>query len=144
MKKLLSLLALITIAGLFSGCASGPKFSETQASIPPLSPDQGRIFFYRNNAMGAAVQPVARLNGEAIGKAKPMGFFYVDRAPGTYEVETTTEVKRTLSLTLDKGQTRYVRFNISFGFFVGHVYPELIEDTLGANEIQKCSYTGKP
>jgi outer membrane murein-binding lipoprotein Lpp len=143
MKKILSLFVVVATVSLFSGCASGPKFNETKSSIPPLAQDQGRIFFYRNNALGAGVQPAAKLNGEVIGKAKPMGFFYVDRAPGTYEVETTTEVKRTLSLMLEKGQTRYVRFNISMGFFVGHVYPEIIEDTIAANEIQKCSFIGK-
>lgn len=39
-------------------------------------------------------------------------------------------------------QTRYVRLNISLGFFVGHVYPELIEPDIGEKEIQDCHYTG--
>ncbi len=55
---------------------------------------------------------------------------------------TSTEVDRSLSFTLDAGQTRYVRLNISMGFFVGHIYPELVEPEVGAKEIVECSYVG--
>ena len=73
-----------------------------------------------------------------IGTAKPGGFFFVDRVPGNYQVETSTEVKRQLSLTLEKQQTRYVRLNLAMGFFVGHVFPELVDDATGEKEIAKC------
>ncbi len=143
MKKLLSLLFIGCYgAALLSGCATGPKYNEVKASIPPLGQDNGRIYFYRSSAFGMAVQPPVKLNGQEIGTAKPKGFFYVDRAPGGYEVETSTEVKRTLSLTLDKGQARYVRLNISIGFFMGHVYPEPVENGVGEKEITDCRYTG--
>jgi hypothetical protein len=142
MKKIINLFFIATCAALLTGCASGPRFNDVKATFPAVGPDNGRIFFYRDSVAGAAVQPSVKLNGEEIGTAKPKGFFYVDRAPGTYEVATTTEVKRSLSLTLDKGQTRYVRFNIAIGFFVGHVYPELVENEVGEKEIASCKYTG--
>jgi hypothetical protein len=100
------------------------------------------LFIYRKTALGAAVQPEVRIDDEVVGKAVPKGFFYVDRAPGHYKVETSTEVDRALSLTLEAGETRYVRLNIGIGFFVGHVYPELVDDAVGMKEIQACSYTG--
>ena len=129
---------------LLSSCAtSGPKFIEMAPTISNLSPESGRIFIYRTTALGAAVQPEVTLNGEVIGKAVPKGFFYVDREAGNYEIMTSTEVKRKLSLILDKGQTRYVRLNISIGFFMGHVYPELVDQEIGEKEIQDCRYTGK-
>ena len=100
------------------------------------------MYFYRTTALGAGVQPAVKLNGEKIGTAKPQGFFYADRPAGNYEIETSTEVKRRLSLTLDKSQTRYVRLNMAMGFFVGHVYPELVDDQTGEKEIRGCKYTG--
>jgi hypothetical protein len=142
MKKLYYLLLIISSSALMTGCATGPKYSQVKASFPALAPENGRIYFYRVTSLGAAVQPVVKINGEVIGTAKPSGFFYVDRPPGNYKVETSTEVKRQLSLELDKNQTRYVRLNISIGFFVGHVYPELVEDVIGEKEISDCSYTG--
>jgi hypothetical protein len=142
MKRLFYLLLIAGSLVLVTGCATGPKYSQIKTSFPALAQDNGRIYFYRVTALGAAVQPAVKLNGEEVGTAKPSGFFYMDRSPGNYTVETSTEVKRQLSLQLDKNQTRYVRLNISFGFFVGHVYPELVEDAIGEKEISDCHYTG--
>jgi hypothetical protein len=143
MKTLSRILTIVFVAFLFSGCAtSGPKFSELRTSMPELAADTGRIYIYRTTVMGAAVQPKVVVNGEEVGKAVPKGFFYLDGPTGNYEIKTSTEVKRKLSLTLEGGQTRYVRLNISMGFLVGHVYPELVENEVGESEIQKCRYTG--
>ena len=127
---------------LVAACASGPQFSQMQSSLPALSADNGRIFVYRATALGAAIQPSVKINGDVVGSAVPHGFFYVDRPPGDYEITTITEVTRTLSLHLDAGQNRYVRLGISIGFFVGHVYPELVDDATGASEIQDMHYIG--
>jgi hypothetical protein len=129
---------------LLCGCATGPKYPEVAPKFSSLAVDQGRVFVYRSTAIGAAVQPEVRLNGEVIGRAVPMGFFYVDRSPGNYEMITSTEVDRKLTFTLERGQTRFVRLDISIGFFVGHVYPELVDTNVGETEIQDCSYIGKP
>lgn len=141
MKKI-ACFVLLAVGLLFSGCATGPQFSEVKKTFPPLSADQGRIFFFRPSMLGAAIQPDVKLNGEVIGTAKSQGAFYVDRAPGDYTVETSTEVTRKLSLTLDKGQTRYVQLNIAMGFLVGHVYPKLVDATTGEAELAKCKFTG--
>ena len=142
MNKSLTVTLVGCLAAILTGCASGSKFSEYKSSIPALAGENGRIFFYRTAVVGMAVQPAVKLNHEEVGTAKPKGFFFVDRPAGNYEVETTTEVSRKLSLTLDKGQSRYVRLNMAMGFFAGHVYPELIKNATGENEITKCKYTG--
>jgi len=128
---------------VMTGCATtGPRFSEMTASLANLPSDTGRIYIYRSSSFGAAVQPEVKLNGEVVGQSVPYGFFYVDKKPGNYEVMTSTEVDRKLSMTLESGQTRFVRLSISFGFFVGHVYPELVEDEIGRQEIQDLRYIG--
>jgi hypothetical protein len=142
LKKPIALFLLVSCFALLSGCATGQRFSDAKSALPPLAADQGRIYFYRVSALGAAVQPAVKLNGEKIGVAKPGGVFYADRTPGSYQVETSTEVKRHLSLTLDNQQTRYVRLNIAMGFFVGHVFPELVENSVGEKEIAKCKLIG--
>jgi len=133
-------LLITSLPLLLLGCATGKNFAEMRQSIPPLSPDQGRIFIYRTAVLGAAVQPSVKVNDQVVGAAVPQGFFYVDRPPGEYRVSTETEVLRTLSLTLEPGQVRYVKLGISMGFFVGHVYPELVEDAVGQSEIAGCRY----
>ncbi len=130
------------IAILIAGCASGPMFSEMQSSIPKLNSDTGRIYIYRNGGpLGA--QPKIVINGEEVGRAVPKGFLYVDRPAGNYEIVTTTEVKRKLSLALDKGQTRYVRIKFTIGFLLAHAKPELVENEVGETEIQKLKYIVK-
>jgi hypothetical protein len=143
MKTLIRLGLTLIVVPLFLACASsGAKYVELNPTIP-TKPDTGRIFIYRTILLGAAVQPAVKINGEVVGSAVPNGFFYVDRPPGNYEIMTSTEVDRKLSLTLDKSETRFVRLNISMGFFAGHVYPELVDSASGENEIQDCRYTGK-
>jgi hypothetical protein len=142
MKALKMLLVSFVILGL-TACATGPKFSEMSSTIGQIKPDKGRVYIYRKTALGAAIQPKVKLNGKEIGKAVPKGFFYVDLAPGQYVIETSTEVDRRLSFELEKGQTKYVRLNISMGFFAGHVYPELVESSVGEKEIQDCGYIGE-
>lgn len=143
MKSKVLLFTLAVAAAFMAGCASGPTFSSYQTSIPQLAPEKGRIYLYRTAVLGAAVQPAVRVNGTEVGSSKPQGFFFYDCAPGEYVIETSTEVTRKLSLLMAAGQERYVRLNISMGFFVGHVYPELVENTVGAKEIQACKYMGK-
>jgi hypothetical protein len=117
------------------------KFAQVNPSLQPSTADLGRIFFYRPSAFGAAIRPSVHLNGETVGEAISWGFFYVDRPPGNYEVLTATEVDRKLTFILEKGQTRFVRFSTSFGFFVGHVYGELVDPEVGMAEIQQCQHT---
>ncbi len=89
-----------------------------------------------------AVQPSVKVNDVVVGSAVPHGFMYIDRPAGDYTISTTTEVTRTLSLTLAPSQVRYVRLAIGIGFFVGHVYPELVDNTEGADDIADCHLIG--
>lgn len=130
------------VALALSACASGLKFSEVNPTVAPLDLEQGRIFFYRPSSFAAALRPNVVVNGETVGEAVSWGFFYIDRPPGSYEVVTSTEVKRKVSFVLEPGQTRFVRFSASWGFFLGHVYGELVESDQGLSEIGDCKYTG--
>lgn len=142
--RFIRLFVVLLVASGFIGCASGMKYNEFQPKMPSQSLETGRIFFYRPSSLGAAIRPDVMLNNEKVGEAISYGFFYVDREPGEYRVVTSTEVERSLSFLLEKGQTRYVRFAVSLGFFVGHVYGELVEPDEAMKEIQDCNYTGAP
>ena len=134
--------ALCLVSLCLIGCAGGPRYDEVSARIPPLAAGNGRIYIYRTAVVGAAVQPSVKINDEVVGSAKPKGFFYVDRPVGEYKITTSTEVERILSLSLEEGQTRYVRLGISIGFFIGHVYPELVDNARGEKDVSALHYTG--
>jgi len=136
------LFTLLAVA-LLAGCAtSGATYTELQAKLPSPAAGDGRIFIYRTIILGAAVQPSVKVNGTVVGSAVPHGFMYVDRPAGDYTISTETEVNRTLSLTLAPGQVRYVRLNIGMGFLVGHVWPELVTDQEGIDDIGNCHLIG--
>jgi hypothetical protein len=143
--KIARLCSALFLSLLVAACATGPKLTEMKSSIPVLSHDNGRIFFYRSSSMlGAAIQPSIMLNSKVVGDSKPGGFFFVDQAPGAQEVVTSTEVEKKLTFMLERGQTRYVRTVIGFGIFVGRVYPELVDNSTGQTELEGTSYIGPP
>ena len=133
---------LLLSAAAISGCASGPKYSDIKNAIPAVDPAAGRIYFYRSSALGAAIQPDIRLNGEVVGEMKPLGFFYIDRPPGQYEVSAQTEVEATLHVSLESNQTQYVKGSITFGFLVGHPDFTLVDRANALVELDDLSYTG--
>jgi Protein of unknown function (DUF2846) len=144
-RNLVRFATLLLLPVLLAACAvSGQSLPELQSSLKPVPPGFGRIFIYRTTAAGMAVQPSIKVNEDPVGSAVPHGFFYVDRPAGDYRISSTTEVTRTLSVALAPGQTRYVRMGISFGFFVGHVYPELVDDSEALNDLASCHYVGDP
>jgi Protein of unknown function (DUF2846) len=137
---------LVTAALLLplSGCATGAKYTEVASTLPALAPSQGRIYFYRPSAFGAAVQPAINLNGQKVGTAKPHGFYFVDRAPGNYEVTAATETEKKLTFTLEPNQERFVRLRIQMGVFVGRIVPELVDKADAEGELGKLSFIPDP
>jgi hypothetical protein len=127
---------------LLAACASsGPTFTQANAGAPAVAADQGRIYIYRVSSMlGAAVQPSVKLDGVKVGDSVPGGYFYVDRPAGSYKISTSTEVERDLTLTLEAGQIRYVRTEVSMGFMAGHVSPVLVDAAEAEKEIKDCHY----
>ena len=143
MKVLASLWSAFALALTVTGCATGPKFTEVKSSIPSLSQDKGRIYFYRSGTMfGSGIQPSVKLNGVVVGDSKPGGFFYIDVPPANYEVVLSTEVDKKLTFMLDKQEQKCVRMSVGLGVLVYRVYPELAEPAICDAEIQDMSYTG--
>jgi hypothetical protein len=139
-----TLLAVVVLGGLLAGCATGAKYGEVASTLPTLSATQGRIYFYRPSAFGAAVQPEIRLNGAKVGTAKPHGFYFVDRTPGNYEVAAATEAEKKLTFTLAPREERYVRLKIQMGVFVGRIIPELVDKEEAEAELKSLSYIADP
>jgi hypothetical protein len=133
---------LLLLSAALAGCASGPKYAEIKNTIPALQPEMGRIYFYRSSALGAALKPDIRLNGQVVGEMVPLGFFYVDRQPGSYLASATTEVEATLKIPLEANQTRYVRGYITMGLYLGRPGMELVSATEALQEMQDLAHTG--
>jgi hypothetical protein len=137
---------LLAIGLALVGCASGPKLGDLEAKIPRLTPDQGRVYFYRNALLGfgSATQSDIKLNGRVIGKCQPNGVFFLDLAPGNYHVSVESEVERTLNFTLGKGEEKFVRCYLKPTFVsMGHMIVELVDPAEARGEIRDLAYTGR-
>jgi hypothetical protein len=134
-------IAAIGLVMLLTGCASGVKYNDMKESITAIQPGQGRIYFMRSGSMmGAALQPNINLDSKPIGVSKPGGFFYVDAAPGSHDVATSTEVTNHLTFVLAPGETKYVKTSVGFGLVVGHIVPELINADEAKEMLPDLSY----
>jgi hypothetical protein len=123
--------------------AQRPSASTGSASTPQHAENTGRIYIYRLWAMSASMSsPTIALNGETLGPLTWGQLFYVDRAPGNYElISVTAEIpllklprtERKVSFVLEPGQKRYIRIYpplSEIGFT-----PELIDSGRGVQEI---------
>ena len=142
----MNILVKVFVSAMFSilaaGCVSAPAYEEFASVIYPPLPLDGRIYFYRTSTLGAAMQPVVKVDGEEIGKATPSGFFYVDRLAGNHEISIMTKTEKTLSVTLRDSEVKYVRFDVNVGVFVGDVEPVLVDAAVGQEELKELLYTG--
>ena len=136
MKTLKPLLLAASLAMSVVGCASGVKYSEYRPTVSPPPAGNGRIWFYRPSAMGAAIQPEVNLDGRTVGHAKPHGFFHVDTLPGEHEVKCTTEWSNKNMVTVATNQDSYVRLSMMIGVFVGHVIPKQVPAAEAEHEMK--------
>ena len=121
-KRIGTMLAVSMSVSMFGGCAtSGLKYNEMASASPRMQSGFGRIYFYRSGIpVGVAVQPDIKINGVKVGSAVPNGFFFVDRPPGKYEISATTETEEKVTITLLRGETKYVQFYLSPGILLPH------------------------
>ena len=158
-------IVFVLFLSFFLGCASNkPAPEHVLAGTKPLTKGDGRIIFYvSKRSRHPHWRPAVTLNGDQVGKAIPGGFFYVDRAPGNYEIShlvtTTVQGKRNSveergkkTFTLQAGKTLYVQMVLTPGTGMeprmGRYEPMFLRPVLVAPEqakkdITSCRYTGE-
>jgi hypothetical protein len=143
MLRWASWLGMALMALCLVGCgATGPRYSEMAKNLPALKEDQGRVFFYRNSVLGAAVQPDVRIGGAVVGTSQPNSFFYVDRPAGIYQASARTEVENTISLKVQPQKEIFVQMGIQMGLFVGHPTFSQVTESQGKGDMQTLAYGG--
>jgi hypothetical protein len=77
-----------------AGCLgpAEPYYPQVAATIPPVPPNQGRIYFYREyEPYESLSRPYLYLNRQVVGVSIPGGVFYRDVPPDTYEVSVYSQ-----------------------------------------------------
>jgi hypothetical protein len=143
-RNFLKLALAAATLSLLAGCATGIKHDQMASSMASLKQGDGRIYFFRSSSfVGAAIQPDIRLDGNVVGTSKPGGFFYVDRPAGNHVASASTETEKTVSFTLQSGETKYIRSSVGFGLLVGRLILEPETPEKAKAELGSLSYTGE-
>ena len=139
MKALTIVLTASALA--FGGCASGPKFADYTAKLPPPKQGYGRICVYRpGRYFGCAIQPSVAIDGRIIGDLKSGGFVHADRPAGDYTVECVdTPHPHGCHVSLAPQSTKYVRVDIRPGVWVGEFAPEEASATTALSELAELN-----
>lgn len=141
--RIVKISCVLLSAAMLAGCASGVPVSESEVARAEIPRGQARVAVYRTNFLGAAIQPLVRVNGDETGRCTPQGVFYVDVAPGQHTVSATTEVEKVSYLSVSEGETAYVKCSIGFGVFVGQPRLDVVSNSIGQSETQSLKVTGK-
>lgn len=141
-------LAAIAAAVVLTACASvsGTKFVQQEAVMPKLAADQGRVYFYRVDAMtGGGVNAPVKLDGAVVGDSVSGGYFFVDAAAGRHQAAAVTKfVTKELSIVLERGETKYVRTKAQFDGKIARVVLEPVSADVALKELPSLGYTGAP
>lgn len=142
--KIVSLATMAAMAVL-TACTSvtGNTFVQQESLMPKLSPGQGRVYFYRVNALtGGGLSAPLKLDGMVVGESQSGGYFFVDVAAGNHEASAATKVTRKLNFALEPGEVKYVRTKAQFEGKVGRVVPELVSAEEARKELPSLNFTG--
>ena len=129
---------LFLIALLYGCSAVGPTLLESD--IPPVEPDEARLYFYRLPALyGSALRPPVLLDNEPVGVSVSGSVFIVDTSPGSHTVSITSDSERILPVELNSGESVYIRMDMEPGVWVANIRPVLVEPELGQHESSDLS-----
>jgi Protein of unknown function (DUF2846) len=144
LRRLACAIAICAVLPFSAAYASSPKYSVHHTAEPAIDSTVGRIYFYRESSLGGMMlEPAIKVDGNKVGESSSGDYFYVDMAPGTYTVSVSTEKDETTPVTVTAGQAVYVKTEVSMGFLVGHVSPEVVANDKAESEIQDCHFVGK-
>lgn len=117
---------MTTIIPLIAGLiALGQPAATDQAS--PSSDQEGRIIFYRRGAvLGSALAcPIRHKGAEIVELGRGKAYTW-QVAPGRYVLENKTSG---IEVTVEPGETRFVRCQIKSGFLSGRADLQIVDGT---------------
>ena len=132
MKRRFSLLALVCVLAMMTGCAGMPLRGDyvKEATAPVIVPDEnyGVVYFVRDSAfVGGGISYFIFEDTTKIGLLKSGTYFIHKTTPGKHTYLAETEARSAITLDIEAGKTYYIEGSVGMGFLAGR--PQLIEIT---------------
>jgi hypothetical protein len=106
-------LLLPALAGITLFATAGYAQWAPPRPVPPIPPDEARVWFYRDSGLyDSQQQPYILMNGTIVGVSQPVGSFYFDVKPGFYHVTVQQYLdapEEAANIDLTPGQQAYLK-----------------------------------
>jgi hypothetical protein len=100
---------------LLAACTAAhqPRYGDIAATVPPMSADRARLYFYRDyEPYESLTRPYIFLNGQASAVSEPGGVLYRDVPPGNYLVAVDSYglyPHQAKTVAVKGGETYYIK-----------------------------------
>ncbi|OUS16495.1 hypothetical protein A9Q97_02335 [Rhodospirillales bacterium 47_12_T64] len=102
--------AILILSLALAACGASKKAQPITGSLPQITNDNARIYFYRSKVpFLAAIEPEFLVDGKSVGKAVMNQALYRDAQPGNYVIMISSDMDKPVEITLSSGETRYIR-----------------------------------
>ena len=128
-------LAVLLLTGCLTVSQRAPFPSQ---SVSIENPEMARIYVMRPSSFAFAAF-MAILDGErAIGKLGPNSYLCWEREPGKTEIASDSENVSTVTLTVEKGKTYYIKQTMKVGWNSPRSAMELVSEEDGRSMLKHC------
>ncbi|WP_053005573.1 DUF2846 domain-containing protein [Kiloniella spongiae] len=137
MHSLTKTFAIISTLLILTACGASKRAKPITGSLPAISPENARIYFYRSQVpFLAAVEPEFLVNGKSVGFVKINQVLYRNAQPGNYEIKISSDIENPISILLKPGETRFFKaYGTTSIIRSYHAIKEIAEDA-ALKEIQ--------
>jgi len=143
MKKVISVILIVSAIVLFLGCASVKMASKEEDTalknftLPPS--DKAGLYIFRNSFLGQSVSREIYVDSVFIGKTANGVYFYLEIFPGTHTISTESEFgENSVMLEVEGGKNYFAEQYIKMGIFSGGAGIEMVDEKVGMQQVLDC------
>jgi hypothetical protein len=115
-------------------------FIQSATFLTSLTPPAGKALVYiiRDSYLGKPFAYKVTIDDVKIGSTYGGTYIYAFIKPGKHEINSKSDVKSKLEITVDAGKTYYVRQKVFSALAIGAAKLELLDNSEGEDKLSKC------
>ncbi len=131
----------LLLTGIIAPVAVGDYLEmQKEKVLPDPSPDKAVVYFVRPATVGLAIRGWAFIDDEPVGVTKGKSYVVAEVDPGTHLFWSKAENVSALEMTVEGGETYYLKLKINMGLVKARIKLLGISDAEGEKAIKKCRY----
>lgn len=123
---------------LLVGCASvpmAPADLDAKAKQFTTVSNKSNLYIYRNEHFGRAIPMTVSINGKVLGQTAAQTYFWLQLAPGQYNLDSHTENVSNLSLTAEPGKDYFVWQEVKMGLWAARSQLQQVDEKTGRDGV---------